>query len=618
MNCHVTTTSLLPRSHVHALRDPNWKEAILDEYNALITNGTWVLVPRPANVNVVHYVWLFKHKFHANGSLSRYKACLIANEHSQKQGIDCDDTFSPVVKPATIHTILSLAVSRDRPIHQLDVKNAFLHGHLSEIVYMHQPHEFVDSHHPDYVCHLQRSLYELKQTPRAWFQRFASYATRATYAKELLERAHMHNCNPCRTPVDTDSKLGPDSDAVSDPTLYRSLAGALYCMFQILLSSLLTLMLIRLVVLSLVTTGYCVFLGDNLLSWSAKHQATLSRSSVEAEYRGVTNVVAETAWIRNPLCELHAPIFIATLVYYDNVNVVYLSNNPAQHQRTKHIKLDIHLVRDCVAKGLVRVMHVPSRYRTQPDLNELSAKVDDLASQLESVLEWIQSQLKPKTRETPLRDKFEDEASLKCHTEDPDNETYVIMPRGSHKPFKVEARIDISSYDGTVDAEKLDSWIDQLGTYFTLYGLSSTEKMSSPCHVEEKCWKAHPELFPKKCVKNDQGRRTVSTTISNNVVELWQVEEVDKSLTLMMKPASKVTKEKEELFTLKIQVKQEVIEAIVDTGSEKNLISSSLVERLGLETTPHPRPYSLGWIKKDVDIQVNRQCSSSSSEYHLL
>ncbi|GKF69599.1 hypothetical protein Tco_0202656, partial [Tanacetum coccineum] len=112
---------------------------------------------------------------------------------------------------------------------------------------------------------------------------------------------------------------------------------------------------------------------------------------------------------------------------------------------------------------------------TQQDLKELSAKVDRLASQLE----WIQSQPKPKTRETLLREKFEDEASLKWHTEeDPDNETHVILPRGSHKPFKVEARIDIPSYDGTVDAEKLDSWIDQLETYFTLYGLSSTEKVS--------------------------------------------------------------------------------------------------------------------------------------------
>ncbi|GKF03480.1 ribonuclease H-like domain-containing protein [Tanacetum coccineum] len=128
MNCHVTTTSPLPRSHVHALRDPNWKEAMLDEYNALITNGTWVLVPRPANVNVVRSMWLFKHKFHADGSLSRYKARLVTNGRSQQQGIDCDETFSSVVKPANIRSVLGLVVTRDWPIHQLDVKNAFLHG----------------------------------------------------------------------------------------------------------------------------------------------------------------------------------------------------------------------------------------------------------------------------------------------------------------------------------------------------------------------------------------------------------------------------------------------------------------------------------------------------------
>ncbi|GKD27808.1 ribonuclease H-like domain-containing protein [Tanacetum coccineum] len=113
MNCHVTTTSPLLRSHVHSLYDPNWKEAMLDEYNALITNGTWVLVPCLANANVVRSMWLFKHKFNANGTLSMYKARLVANECSQQQGIDCDEIFSPVVKPATIRTVLSLAVSRD-------------------------------------------------------------------------------------------------------------------------------------------------------------------------------------------------------------------------------------------------------------------------------------------------------------------------------------------------------------------------------------------------------------------------------------------------------------------------------------------------------------------------
>ncbi|GKF22444.1 ribonuclease H-like domain-containing protein, partial [Tanacetum coccineum] len=122
-----------------------------DEYKALIDNETWVLVPRPPNVNIVRSMWLYKHKYNADGSLSRYKARLVANSRSQQQGIDYDETFSPVVKPATIRTALSLVVSRQWPIHQLDVKNAFFfHSHLTKTVYMHQPPGFTDSAHSDY------------------------------------------------------------------------------------------------------------------------------------------------------------------------------------------------------------------------------------------------------------------------------------------------------------------------------------------------------------------------------------------------------------------------------------------------------------------------------------
>ncbi|GKA03032.1 ribonuclease H-like domain-containing protein [Tanacetum coccineum] len=415
MNCHATTTSIMFLASLFTCSlDPNWHKGYVDEYNDLISNGTWALVPRSANVNIVRSMWIFKHKFNAAGSLSRYKARLVMNGRSQQQGIDCDETFSPVVKPATIRTVL---------------------------IYMRQPPGFVNSGHPDYVCHLQHSLYGLKQAPRAWFPRGSDVAylllyvddimrtasstallqriitllhrefimtdlgslnyflgisaqrsksglflSQSKFAKEILERARMQHCNPCKTPVDTESKLGSDGD----PTLYRSLAGALqyltftrpdisYVVQQICLYMhdpryphfTALKRILRYVhtdwagcpVTRRSTSGYCVFLGDNLLSWSAKRHVTLSRSSAEAEYRGVANVVAETAWIRNLLLELHTPLSTATLVYCDNVSDVYISTNHVQHQRTKHIEIDIHFVREYVASGQVRVLHVPFRFQ---------------------------------------------------------------------------------------------------------------------------------------------------------------------------------------------------------------------------------------------------------------
>ncbi|WVZ58403.1 hypothetical protein U9M48_008680 [Paspalum notatum var. saurae] len=94
------------------------------------------------------------------------------------------------------------------------------------------------------------------------------------------------------------------------------------------------------------TSGYAFFLGGNLVSWSSKQQPVVSRFSAEAEYRAVANGVAEASWLRQLLAELHSPLAKSTLIYCDNVNAVYLSTNPVQHQRTKHVEIDLHFVRD--------------------------------------------------------------------------------------------------------------------------------------------------------------------------------------------------------------------------------------------------------------------------------
>ena len=124
--------------------------------------------------NIVGCKWIYKLKGHADGSISRYKARLVAQGFSQEHGLDYDETFSPIVRHTIVRVILSLATSFKWELRQLDIKNAFLHGELQEEVYMQQPPVFKDSTHPEFVCKLQKSLYGLKQAPRAWNAKFTS------------------------------------------------------------------------------------------------------------------------------------------------------------------------------------------------------------------------------------------------------------------------------------------------------------------------------------------------------------------------------------------------------------------------------------------------------------
>ncbi|GKC50017.1 ribonuclease H-like domain-containing protein [Tanacetum coccineum] len=324
-----------------------------------------------------------QHKFHADGTLSRYKARLVANGSNQQHGVDFDETFSQVVKPTTIRTILSLVVSRQWPIHQLDVNNAFLNGDLSETMYMHQPPSFVDTYYPNHVCLLQRSLYGLKQAPRAWFQRFAGYATRASFSpsrhdsslfiyiqgSQIVNSLHkefdMTNLEALNYFLGISAIRHPTGLFLSqkNSTGHPEACLQLYAFATTSLVGYIDADWAGCPSTRRSTSSYCMFLGDNLLSWSAKRQHTISCSSAKAEYQGVANVVTETAWIRNLLCELHSPLLTATLVYCDNVSAVYMSANPVQHQCTKHIKIDIHFVCDMVKVGHVRVLHVPSRFQ---------------------------------------------------------------------------------------------------------------------------------------------------------------------------------------------------------------------------------------------------------------
>ncbi|WVZ67198.1 LOW QUALITY PROTEIN: hypothetical protein U9M48_016313 [Paspalum notatum var. saurae] len=415
-----------------------------DEYQALLNNDTWRLMPKPPGAN--------------------------------RHGIDYDETFSlsPVVKPVMIHAVLGIATSRQRPIHQLDVKNVFPHGHLEETIYCQQPPGFVDPSSTLLILTIPPSL-------RTWYQQFGTYThqlgfiasatdtslfvyrgattylllyvddiiltassadllqlladrlhsefamtdlgdlhhflgisvTRSSEGLFLsqrqyvldLQRAGMAECHATSTLVDARAKLSAtEGDPIVDPSEYRSLAGALQyltltcpdlayavqqaCLFMHdprKMHLALIKRILRYVKGSLFaslhigtrrvdkpvaysdanwvgcldshhsTLGFCVFLSNRLVSWSSKR--------AEAEYRVVAHVVAECCWLRQLLQELHVPLKVATVIYYDNVSAVYMAANPVHHRRTKHIEIDIHFIREKVALGEVRILHVPSQYQ---------------------------------------------------------------------------------------------------------------------------------------------------------------------------------------------------------------------------------------------------------------
>ena len=134
-----------------ALRDEKWKNAMKEEILALEENNTWHLVPSQQGKNLIDCKWVFRIKRKSDGTIDRYKARLVAKGFKQRYGIDYEDTFSPVVKAATIGLVLSIAISRGWSLRQLDVKNAFLHGVLEEEVYMKQPPGFENKHTPSHV-----------------------------------------------------------------------------------------------------------------------------------------------------------------------------------------------------------------------------------------------------------------------------------------------------------------------------------------------------------------------------------------------------------------------------------------------------------------------------------
>lgn len=172
-----------PVSFDDAVTHSQWRAAMKAEIDAIERNDTWELTILPEGVKKIGVKWVFKTKFNEHGEVDKCKARLVAKGYAQQFGVDYTEVYAPVARWDTIRMIVALAAQRNWSIYQLDVKSAFLHGELSEVVYVEQPRGFEKKGDEEKVYKLKKALYGLKQAPRAWYSRIETYFLKEGFEK---------------------------------------------------------------------------------------------------------------------------------------------------------------------------------------------------------------------------------------------------------------------------------------------------------------------------------------------------------------------------------------------------------------------------------------------------
>jgi hypothetical protein len=170
-----------------AIQKKEWEDAITEEYQSIINNDVWEIIPRLKRKDVVSSQWLFKIKHVADGSIEKYKARFVAHGFSQKEGIDYEETFTPVARYISIRTIIALAANMKWNLHQMDANKTFLNGVIEEEVYIEKPQGFEVEDMKTHVCKLKKDLYGLNKDPRDWYGRIDIFLKRLGFTKSKAD-----------------------------------------------------------------------------------------------------------------------------------------------------------------------------------------------------------------------------------------------------------------------------------------------------------------------------------------------------------------------------------------------------------------------------------------------
>jgi hypothetical protein len=147
------------------------RDAMMEEYNSIMKNDVWEIVPRPEEKSVVTSRWIYKLKYAIDGSIEKYKDRFVYRGFSQVEGVDYDETFQSISRYTSIKSVISIETKMGWKILQMDVKTTFLNGLIQEEVYIEHQLGFEVHGRDSHVCRLKKELYWLKQAPRAWYSR---------------------------------------------------------------------------------------------------------------------------------------------------------------------------------------------------------------------------------------------------------------------------------------------------------------------------------------------------------------------------------------------------------------------------------------------------------------